>query len=129
MKTLSKFVLFCIVGGLAFLIDIGFVNLFFFFGLPFPIARAFSIFLALVFNFFVNRNFTFGAGDKLIRKQIGPYMVVYVIANLINLFSSILIVDLVGESILNINLASFIGTAISIPISFFGSLIWVFKRK
>lgn len=129
MNTFRKFMAFCVVGGLAFLIDIGFVNLFFFLGLPFPTARTFSITLALVFNFFVNRSFTFKAKHTHAKKQVLPFIVVYVIANLVNLFSSILIVNLAGENVISINWASFIGTAVSIPFSFFGSLIWTFRKK
>jgi len=129
MKILTKFLVFCIVGGFSFLIDIGFVNLFFFLGLTFPIARTFSISLALIFNFFANRNVTFGATEREIKNQVIPYILVYIFANLINLFSSIWIVNLAGENVININIASLAGTAISIPFSFFGSLIWAFKRK
>ena len=50
MKTLSKFFIFCIVGGLSFLIDIVFVNIFFYLGLPFPVSRTFSIIIALIFK-------------------------------------------------------------------------------
>jgi len=117
------------VGVLAFLIDIGFVNLFFFLGLSFPIARTLSISLALVFNFFVNRNITFKAKHTSAKKQVMPFIVVYVIANLVNLFSSIAIVNLAGANVISINWASFIGTAVSIPFSFLGSLIWTFKEK
>jgi len=128
-RVLSKFLFFCVVGGLSFLIDIFFVNVFFFLKFPFPIARTLSISLALVFNFFINRNFTFQATDKHTKKQIIPYVIVYIIANLVNLGSSTLIVYLAGEDVISINVASFIGTALSIPVSFLGSYLWVFKKK
>ena len=117
------------VGGLAFIIDIGFVNLFFFLGLEFPVARTLSISLALIFNFFVNRNVTFKAQHTSAKKQVLPFVVVYIIANLVNLFSSIAIVNLAGANVISINWASFIGTAVSIPFSFLGSLIWTFKKR
>ena len=129
MKVLSKFIVFCIVGGFSFVIDIGFVNLFFLLGLSFPTARTFSIALALIFNFFANRNLTFKATGREIKRQVVPYIIVYLFANLINLFSSILVVKFAGENLININIASLIGTALSIPFSFFGSMIWAFKKK
>tara|TARA_Y100000034_G_C6548753_1_gene237010 strand:- start:29 stop:409 length:381 start_codon:yes stop_codon:yes gene_type:complete len=125
---LSKFLIFCIVGGFTFIIDLILVNLLFFLGLPFPIARTLSISLALVFNFFANRGITFGANRRAIKKQVIPYAVVYITSNLINLFSSILIVHIAGESFFIINIASFIGIIISVPISFLGSLLWTFKK-
>jgi len=129
MKTISKFLSFCIVGGLTFAIDLAFLNIFFYFGLSFPIARTMSIAIALIFNFFVNRSFTFGARHKHPRKQVLPYITVYVVSNLINLLVSIMIVNLAGENVFFINFASVIGTIISIPFSFLGSLIWVFRKN
>ncbi len=119
---------FCIVGGLSFFIDLGFVNLFFFLGLPFVIARTFSITIALIFNFFVNRGLTFGARHKHPARQVLPYVFVYAVANLVNLGVSVLIVQLAGENVINISIASLIGTLASIPFSFFGSLLWTFRR-
>lgn len=129
MKTLSKFLSFCVVGGLTFVIDIAFLNIFFFIGLNFPLARTMSIAIALIFNFFVNRNFTFKARHKHPGKQAIPYIIVYIVSNLINLLTSILIVSMAGENVFFINFASVIGTIISIPFSFFGSLIWVFRKN
>lgn len=129
MKVFPKFIIFCIVGGLSLVIDLAFVNLFFYMGFPFVAARVLSIFIALIFNFFANRGLTFGATHKRAVKQVLPYIVVYIIANLVNLGASVLVVQLAGENVVNINVASLIGTGVSIPISFFGSLLWTFKKK
>jgi putative flippase GtrA len=129
MKTLSKFLVFCIVGGFTFLIDISFMNLFFFMGLPFVFARTFSISISLIFNFFANRGLAFRATHKHPGRQLLPYLVVYLVSNLVNLGVSVLIVELAGADVININVASIIGTVVSIPISFFGSLLWTFKNK
>ena len=127
MRIIKRFLVFCLIGALAFLIDIAFVNIFFVLKIPFPIARTISIILALIFNFFANRIFTFSATDNKITEQVIPYIMVYTIANLVNLFSSIFIVNILGENAININISSFIGMALSIPISFFGSLLWTFN--
>lgn len=128
MKILSKFFIFCIVGLISFLIDIAFVNVFFFLGLPFYISRTFSITIALLFNFYINRNFTFNSTKKSINKQIFPYVTVYAISNLINLLLSILIVYIFKENVVNINIASLIGTAVSLPFNFVGSNLWTFRK-
>ncbi len=128
MKILSKFFIFCIVGLVSFLIDIAFVNVFFFFGLSFPVSRTFSITIALLFNFYANRNFTFNSTKKSVNKQVLPYVAVYTISNLINLLLSILIVYIIKENFININIASLIGTAISIPFNFIGSYLWTFRK-
>ena len=56
MKVFSKFIIFCIVGGLSLVIDLAFVNLFFYMGFPFVVARVLSISIALIFNFFANKS-------------------------------------------------------------------------
>ena len=129
MSVLSRFVSFCIVGASTLFIDLVFLNIFFYFGFPFFLARILSLLLALSFNFSVNRTITFGAGKTAFTQQIGPYALVYILSNLINFGSSVLIVALSGENVLMVNLASLIGTAIGIPFSFFGSLAWVFRDK
>lgn len=128
-KVLSKFFIFCIIGGVSLLIDIMFVNIFFFLKMPFPIARTISISIALIFNFFSNRKITFNAIDKPPQKQALQYIIVYITSNLVNLVSSILIVYFAGENVISINFASIIGTAISVPVSFIGSLFWTFKKQ
>lgn len=128
MNVAVKFFVFCLIGGISLLIDLSFVNLFFFLNIPFPVARTLSISIALLFNFFANRTLTFNATHKPITKQVIPYVFIYLFSNGINLLTSILIVTFFGETILNINIASLLGTAISVPISFLGSLLIVFKK-
>src|SRR3989338_4870244 len=115
MNVAVKFLVFCLIGGLSLLIDLSFVNLFFFWNFPFPIARTLSISLALLFNFFANRTLTFKADHKPITKQVIPYAIIYVLSNAVNLLTSIIIVSVVGENVVNINVASLIGTVASVP--------------
>jgi len=127
-KIIKKFFIFCIVGGLSFLVDIIFLNLFFWLGLSFIISRTFSITLALLFNFIMNRNLTFSALGKPLKLQVPKYLIVYVFANLVNLFVSVFLVTLLGESYINVNLASVVGVISAIPFSFLGSNLWTFRR-
>ena len=128
MRVVSKFFIFCFVGGISFLIDLSFLNLLYYFGWPFIAARTTSISLALIFNFFANHAITFHATHHQIRQQIIPYIIVYVVSNVVNLLSSALIIWLAQENVLVINVASLIGTFLSIPVSFLGSFYFTFKK-
>lgn len=125
-RSFKKFLVFCIVGGLAFIIDIGSFNIFLTY-FPFIISRPLAIAISMVFNFTVNRNFTFSARDGLIRNQVWKYLVVYTVASLANVSIGWVIVSYFGETTLVSNIAAILGIALQIPISFFGLLYWAFN--
>jgi len=129
MRLHTKFAMFCFVGGLAFLIDWSFFNLFYGLGFLFEIAIVFSWMISMVFNFSINRNITFSARGFDIKKQILKWVLVYLIAFLARLGGSKLVLILLGETIFNANIAFIVGIIISIPISFLGSLLWAFKKR
>lgn len=128
MKILWKFLIFCFVGGSSLLIDLIFFNLFFWIGAGFAISRIFGISFGITYNFFMNRNLTFSARENMIKKQVVRYSVVYVISNSVNFLVSLFVVYLLGEGVLQANIAAISGVLASIPISFLGSLLWVFKK-
>ena len=129
MKNIWKFVIFCFVGGSSALIDLIVFNIAYtFFGLFFIGSRIVATMIAVVYNFTMNRNFTFGAKKQSIKKQTLRYSVVYSISIGTNWLVSFFVLGLLGESVLNANIASVAGIAVSIPIGFFGSLLWAFKK-
>ena len=129
MKHFFKFIIFCFVGGIAFLIDWLFFNIFYWVGIEFIFSRIFAIAISMVFNFSVNRNITFKARSNKIRKQAIKWVLVYVIAILANIGVGKLFLITFGENLFTANIAVFIGAGVAIPISFFGSLLWVFKKN
>ncbi len=124
-----KFIKFCFVGGTSALLGLIFFNIFFWFGLDFVVCVLLSMSLSIIYNFSVNRNLTFKARKIPIKKQVWKYGIVYFISQGINLLVSILMRNLLGEGVLQANMAVITGIAVSIPFSFFGSLLWVFKNK
>ncbi len=124
----NRFICFSFVGSGAFLIDWIFFNAFYRVGIEFVFSRVSSAFISMVFNFGVNRNFTFHARDYSIKKQVPKWVIVYVIAILANVIVGKLVLNLLEESVLNANIAFLAGIMIAIPISFLGSLLWVFKK-
>ncbi len=127
MKKFPKFVAFCFVGILAFIIDIGSFNIFLGLGLSFILSRPLAILVSMVANFTINRNFTFSAREGKIHHQAWRYMAVYTIASLANVLVGWLIVSYFGETVFVSNIAAILGIIIQGPISFFGLLFWVFK--
>ena len=128
IKKFRKFIFFCFVGATSALIDLTIFNLVFWLGLGFVISRVISIPSALVYNFFMNRNITFSAMGKSVSKQTLKYVIVYGLSVSSNFLISLGIVKLLGETTLIANIAIICGVLVSIPISFFGSLLWTFKK-
>ena len=124
-----KFIKFCFVGGTSALLGLIFFNIFFWFGLDFVVCVLLSMFISIVYNFSMNRSVTFGAKKIPIKKQVWKYGIVYFISQGINLLVSVLMRNLLGGGVLQANMAVITGIVISIPFSFFGSLLWAFKNK
>jgi len=127
-KLFLKFISFCIVGGLAALVELISFNLFFYFNTPFILSKIFGILIALCFNFFFNRKYTFLATEKKIKKQVHKFLIVYLVAFLVNVSVSVFVKSFVPQGILYTNIAVALGIIAQIPISFFGSLFWTFKK-
>jgi len=118
--------IFCIVGATGALIELLSFNLFFIF-ITFPLSKLFAIILALIFNFNVNRNYTFLASSGKIKKQLPKYVLIYSMAFLVNFGVSLIVQEVLPAGVLNANIAAASGIVIAIPISFLGSLLWIFR--
>ncbi len=128
MKLFSKFVAFCFVGFGAFLIDWIFFNAFYNTGIGFIFSKVISAGISMVFNFGVNRNFTFSSKTSVKTSAI-KWFIVYAVAIFANIWVGNSILNILGESVLNANIAYFAGIIVAIPIAFLGSLLWAFKKK
>jgi putative flippase GtrA len=102
---IKKFTLFCIVGATAAIVDLGVFNLLFYYNIYFVLCRVLAIGAAWI------------------------YVVIYLVAMLTNVLISYSVVNLLGENTLNGNIASISGIVFVIPITFFGSMLWVFQNK
>ena len=123
-----KFLSFCFAGASGATLELLSFNLFFLF-LSFPISKILALAIALSLNFTINRNVTFFAKSGKITKQFVRYIIIYSIAITINLSVSFIINSLLSPGIMNANIATVTGIIVAMPISFFGSLHWVFKEK
>ena len=129
MKKFWEFACFCVVGGIAFLIDMGFFNLYYRLNMGFILSKVSSAIISMVFNFNVNRNITFSAKEGRVKQQVSRWLIVYAIAIIVNVTAGKIFLNLIGESVLNANLAVFFALVFSIPISFLGSRLWAFKKN
>lgn len=124
----KKFLSFCFAGASGAILELISFNIFFLFLTFFP-SKILSLSLALSLNFTINRNITFFARSGKITKQFTKYLIIYTIAIIINLSVSLLMNSVLGNGTINANIATVIGIVAAIPITFFGSLHWVFKDK
>ncbi|MBT3398351.1 GtrA family protein [archaeon] len=129
MKGYWKFVTFCIIGGVSALIDLAFFNLAFFIGTGFVLSRIFGVLISMIFNFTMNRNVSFSARGRSVRGQIPKYLIVYLISSTVNVVGGFVAVTLLGSGTIQANIASVIGIAAAIPFSYFGLLLWAFKKN
>jgi len=125
---LKKVSLFLLFGGLGVLIELIFLNIFLFFDLIFILAKIFSLFIALSFNFMMNRVFTFSARNSKIFHQIPKYITIQSISFLVNVGVSLLVVSLLPKTIIYANIASASGILAALPVNFLGSLFWTFRK-
>ncbi len=125
-----KFIIFCFVGGTAALVHMLFFNIFrFWLGMSFILSLFAGVFFSIIYNFSMNRNITFSAKNQSIKKQLIKYALVYAFSIGVNVMIALTIKTILGSGMVQENIATIGGIAVSIPISFLGSLLWVFKRE
>lgn len=124
-----KFMIFCFVGATAAVIHLTMFNLFrFWIGVSFFISLVLAILISIIYNFYMNRNITFSAKSQSIKKQLPHYIIVYGLSISVNIITALIIKTILGIGVLQENIAAIGGVALSIPISFLGSLFWAFKK-
>lgn len=128
-KKYFRFLFFCFVGTTAALIHFLAFNFFrFWINLGFVTSLILAVFSSISYNFSMNRNITFSAKGHSIKKQIPRYIIVYATSISANFFTALFVRSILGGGFLPENIALLAGVAVSIPISFFGSLLWAFKK-
>lgn len=131
-KTLHKFIAFGCVGFVAFLVDWLMFNLFYFATKIFVFSLAMAWILSMIFNFSINRNFTFkakGNGYPHITKQAIKWIIVYLFGFLAKVATGWFVLMFIKETTFTANIAYFAGEIAMIPVTFFGSLLWAFKKS
>ena len=126
--TFHKIILFCTTGGIATLIDMAFFNIFFITSSLFILSRIGGILISMIFNFTFNRNITFKARNKKAHHQLWKFFILYGISMTANVLVGKATLLLLNDSLISANIAAISGLVISIPISFLGSMFWVFKK-
>lgn len=121
---------FFIAGIISTLISLGIFNVFYkIVNWNFHFSLIISIFIALIFNFIMNRNISFSAKGSGIKGQVWRYSLVSGAAIFTKFFISSLVELVFGGGILWANIAVLTGIVASVPVSFFGLLLWVFKNR
>ena len=127
-KTFHKIILFCTTGGIATLIDMLFFNIFFITTSLFVLSRVGGIGISMIFNFTFNRNVTFKAKHKKAHHQLWKFFILYGVSMTANVLVGKFVLYLLNGTLISANIAAVSGLLVSIPISFLGSMFWVFKK-
>lgn len=125
---IKKFIMFCFAGVLSAGIDLIVFNALFQLEIFFPISRTLAVLSAIIFNFYLNKNMTFKSKNIPAKKQFPKHLIVYSFALITNVLISYLIFCMLSKNTFNANIASILGIISAIPISFFGSIFWTFKK-
>jgi len=129
-KNFLKFIIFCFVGATSALVHMLFFNIFrFWLFLSFILSLIFATCIAIIYNFTINRNFTFKARNQPVKNQLFKYLIVYFISISVNFSVALTMKYILGSGFWQENIATFSGILVSIPFSFLGSLLWAFKNK
>lgn len=129
LRTTHKLLLFCFVGGIATLLDLLCFNFIFKYTNWFIFSRIGGIVFSMIWNFNANRYMTFQAKEGKPVPQLLKYLIVYGIAMGLNVLVSWTAYGIIGPGQLQANVAAIFGFMVSIPTSFFGSLLWAFKME
>jgi putative flippase GtrA len=128
-----KFVSFCFVGGIAFLIDFAVFNTSAYFLGNAPLmpqlSRVLGIAISMIWNFSMNRSMTFKAKEGKIKSQLAKWLIVYGVTSVINIIIFSIMIGIIGNSFWDRNIAFVLGTGITLVLNFIGSFFWTFKKE
>lgn len=133
-----QFMRFILVGFLNTAVDFGILNLLMvifrvYDGWPFSLFKAISFSCAVTNSYFLNKFWTFQKEDKAKIQEFSKFLIISIIALLINVSLSSFLVNKIGPQfnispILWANLSALITVGVTILINFFGYKYLVFKK-
>lgn len=120
-----RVVKFLLIGGLSFVIDLGLLILLHeFFGVGLWIATPISFIASLVFNFALQRSFTFKATNRSIES-----LIKYVLLVIFNIFATDIIVNLFAGTELTYATGKVVSTVSTMVWNFFIYKYWIFPSR
>jgi putative flippase GtrA len=119
-----RFIRFAIVGGLASIIYLSLFAVLITLGVHYLVAGVIGYLTAIVTNFSLNREWTFGRGSRRVQSQAASFLGVQLIIGAVNL--SLLHV-LVVEGMRPIILAQLLAAGCLVPVNFLASQRWGFR--
>jgi putative flippase GtrA len=117
------------VGGLGAMVELLIFNILLLYSGVFSFAKGVALLCSWGLVFSINRNFTFLARMGKMKRQLFRYILVYVFALSFNYLVSIFLNFSLPEGVFFSNIAAAMGIIVAIPITFYGSLYWVFRRE
>jgi dolichol-phosphate mannosyltransferase len=126
----SRFVQFCLVGSTGLVFDLATYALLLHAGLPLKLARALAIWVALTWNFFLNRQLTFDLyAHHPLLPQYFRFVLTCLVGALVNLSVSVGLVKSVAAFHGHLYLAAIAGIIAGTVFNFALSFLWVFRGE
>ncbi len=126
---LSQFVQFCCVGGTGMVWDLGTFGLLLHLGAAVPVARALAIWVAMTWNFVLNRWVTFGAaGTRGILRQYGRFVASCGLGAVVSWSVSVGLLAIVPPFRWNAIICAIVGILAGTVCNFALSRYWVFAK-
>ncbi len=126
----TPLVRFCLVGLTGAVVDLSVYRFLLFLSVPIPAARGLAIWIAMTWNFFLNRNWTFrGSRDCSRWNQYVKYVSSSALGALISWSASMALTHLVPFFHAHLVLAAVLGIGAGTVTNFLLSSMWVFARK
>ena len=127
---LSRFFQFCMVGTSGMVVDLSGYALLLYLKVPLGGARALAIWVAMTWNFFLNRRMTFSdSRDRSAWSQYPRFVASCILGALLSWSVNMLVVTQVSWFGVHLLLAAFIGILVGTISNFLFSHLWVFKRS
>ncbi len=121
-----RLIKFAITGGSALLLDMGLYMLFTrVFGLPYITSRALSLSIAVIWNFTLNRQWTFQATSEKVRYQAPRFVLVLISTSILNLA-----LMKFGITVLHLYdlLVIIVNSVLIMFINFYAHALWSYKK-
>lgn len=124
----ARFLQFCAVGATGMVIDLSALTILLGLRLPFGVARALAIWIAMTWNFALNRNFTFRDARSLSALRQYPHFVAACLLGVVVNWSTSMALRQWPPFAARVYVPAVAGILAGTLVNFLGSLWWVFRR-
>lgn len=127
-STTKQFIKFGLVGLSGIVVGLSIINLFMLLWHNFPLANIIAFFVAVTWNFILNRKFTFEKVEKPFPRQWGEFVISCLYGTIVNWMISMGLYYSLPFFYKHYNLAAIIGVSVGAFFNFMASKMYVFRK-